>query len=158
MDGNLPEGALPNSDLSDSIPSRGRADFASQTSLPLDHLNAMFGLSFIFAATLLVGSFAYSFPSAEIDIQAPQMAEYRVDINSGRWVEFANLPSIGKKTAQSIVEYGKSIGGYRSVEQLLEVKGVGQKTLAVMEPYLNPMPATFAAKPVALPESLKPSH
>ena len=90
--------------------------------------------------------FACFYGSAEIENQVPQLAEYRVGINSDRWVEFANLPSIGKKTAQSIVEYGQAIGGYRSVDQLLEVKGVGEKTLARIRRYIISMHPSVVAE------------
>ena len=131
MDGNLREGVPSRAVVNAPGPDAAIDRFASQASLPLGHLSAMFGVSCILAAALLVGSLACFFRSSEIETQSVQLAEYKVDINSSRWVEFANLPSVGKKTARSIVEYGQAIGGYRSFEQLLEVKGVGQKTLAL---------------------------
>lgn len=39
------------------------------------------------------------------------------------------LTGIGLKKAQAIVEYRQKIGGFQRIEQLLEVKGIGAKTL-----------------------------
>jgi len=125
----------------DSLGSRRRPNkndwgerFFQQTPPPYRHLNAMFGLGVVFAIVLLVFAATCFYRTADIDSQLPLQADYRVSINTDRWVEFANLPRIGEKTARSIVEYGKTIGGYRSVDQLLNVKGVGHKTLAAIRP------------------------
>lgn len=79
----------------------------------------------------------YFFGFTDIDTQTHRTARYRVDTNCPRWAEFANLPAIGEKTAQSIVKYGQEIGGFGSTKQLLEVRGVGAKTLAKIQPFLT---------------------
>ena len=89
MDGDLRGDASLNADAGDPIRRDGRARSPAQASLPLDHLTAMFGLSIILAASLLVGSFACFFDSDEVETQVPRLAAYRVSINSDRWVEFA---------------------------------------------------------------------
>ncbi len=97
----------------------------------------MLGLAI--AAALLMGMCLpiYFQGNTDIDTQSRQQANYRVDVNCLRWTEFANLPTIGEKTAQSIVKHGQEIGGFGSVSQLLEVKGIGVKTMAKIEPFLT---------------------
>ena len=54
-----------------------------------------------------------------------------VDINTANAEELArHLSGVGKNTAQRIIEYREKIGGFVSLEQLLEVKNIGPKTLA----------------------------
>lgn len=54
-----------------------------------------------------------------------------VDINTASAAELARvLSGIGKIKAQRIVEYRDKMGGFVSLEQLTEVKGIGPKTLA----------------------------
>ena len=53
-----------------------------------------------------------------------------VNINTASAQELAdNLTGIGEKKALLIVERRSSVGKFTSAEQLLEVKGIGQKTL-----------------------------
>ncbi len=55
---------------------------------------------------------------------------FAVDINTASAPELAReLSGIGPVKAQRIIEYREKIGGFRSVEQLIEVKGIGPKTL-----------------------------
>ena len=103
---------------------------------PKQHLIAMFSIGIAVSMLMLFTMPFYFFGATDVDTQTPLGARYRVDINSSRWAEFANLPSIGEKTAKSIVKHGEEIGGFRSVDQLLEVKGVGAKTLAKIQPFL----------------------
>jgi competence ComEA-like helix-hairpin-helix protein len=51
----------------------------------------------------------------------------KIDINKATEEDLIALPSIGIKTARAIVAYGKAIGGYKSIEQLQLVRGVGKK-------------------------------
>lgn len=50
-----------------------------------------------------------------------------VNINTSGVAEMATLPGIGIKTAEAIVDYRKSIGKFSRLEQIMDVKGIGQK-------------------------------
>lgn len=52
-----------------------------------------------------------------------------LDINEAPAETLEKLPGIGETTALRIVRYRESSGGFRTVEQLLRVKGIGRKTL-----------------------------
>lgn len=53
-----------------------------------------------------------------------------LDINSASAEQIADgLKGIGLKKAQAIVDYRTSVGPFKSMEDLLNVKGVGKKTL-----------------------------
>ncbi len=96
----------------------------------------MFGIA-ITASVLMLFTMPFYFSgSTDVDTQMPLEARYRVDINCPHWAEFANLPAIGEKTAKAIVEHGQEIDGFGSIDQLLEVKGIGAKTLAKIQPFL----------------------
>ena len=51
----------------------------------------------------------------------------KVDLNKATEEELEALPGIGVKTARAIVDHRKTIGRFKSMEQLLRVRGVGDK-------------------------------
>jgi competence protein ComEA len=51
--------------------------------------------------------------------------------------ELDMLPGIGPVLAQRILDYRAEIGGFLSVEELLEVKGIGEKTLDKILEYIT---------------------
>ena len=52
----------------------------------------------------------------------------KIDINKATEEDLVAFPGIGIKTARAIITYRKAIGGYKSLEQLRLVRGVGDKT------------------------------
>ena len=61
----------------------------------------------------------------------------RVNLNSASQADLENVKGIGPVTATKILEHRRAIGGrYASVDQLLDVPGIGAKTLARLRPYL----------------------
>ncbi len=53
-----------------------------------------------------------------------------VNINTADVQELTKLKGIGEKKAEAIVAWRKANGDFKTVEQLLEVKGIGEATLA----------------------------
>jgi competence protein ComEA len=54
---------------------------------------------------------------------------YLIPINTATVADLEELPGIGPKTAQAIVDYRSAHGPFRSLEEILEVKGIGEVTL-----------------------------
>lgn len=78
---------------------------------------------------------------------------YRIDLNRCQWVELAQVTGIGETLARRIVELRQQRGGFRSQDELLEVKGIGPKKFAEIQPYLLPLevPAASSAVPSGTP-------
>ncbi|MFS3128756.1 helix-hairpin-helix domain-containing protein [Nocardioides sp. Bht2] len=60
-----------------------------------------------------------------------------VNLNTASLTELDDLPGVGPVTAQAIVEWRDANGGFRAVDQLLEVDGIGEKTLADLAPHVT---------------------
>ncbi len=58
-----------------------------------------------------------------------------ININTATKSELMTLPGVGETTAERIVVYRKEKGQFTSVEQLMEVKGIGKKKLERLAPF-----------------------
>lgn len=52
-----------------------------------------------------------------------------LDLNVATWAELAALPGLGEQRARDVVARRESIGPWHSVEELLEIKGIGPATI-----------------------------
>lgn len=53
-----------------------------------------------------------------------------ISLNSATAAELQTLPGVGEKTAQAIIQHRDATGGFSSVDDLLEVKGIGPSKFA----------------------------
>src|SRR5882762_9508482 len=60
-----------------------------------------------------------------------------VNINTASVKELDALPGIGTKTAALIVEYRQKNGPFKKIEELMNVRGVGEKSFLKLKPQLT---------------------
>jgi competence protein ComEA len=60
-----------------------------------------------------------------------------VNLNSATLEQLDSLPGVGPVTAQKILDWRSTHGAFTSIDELLEVDGIGEKTLADMAPHLT---------------------
>ena len=60
-----------------------------------------------------------------------------VHLNSADQAALESIPEVGPVTALAILEYRAEIGSFSSIDQLLEVSGVGPATLEAIRPYVT---------------------
>lgn len=60
-----------------------------------------------------------------------------VNINTASLEELETLPSIGEVRAQAIITYRETNGGFRTIEELQEVSGIGEKIFADVAPHIT---------------------
>ncbi len=67
-----------------------------------------------------------------------------VDLNRGSAEELRGLPGIGPVLAERVVQYRREHGTFASIRDIQNVKGIGVKRFAQLEPYLHVGPTPLA--------------
>lgn len=70
-----------------------------------------------------------------------------VNINTANSDELQQVPGIGPATAEKILQMRKSYGAFKSVDDLLSIRGIGKKRLEKMRKYLTVSKASATNKP-----------
>lgn len=61
----------------------------------------------------------------------------QVDINSASAAELQKVPGIGPALAQRIIQFREEHGPYERIDDLLNVRGIGVRSLERLRPYLT---------------------
>lgn len=64
-------------------------------------------------------------------------AKGKININTADLSELQEIPGVGEKKAQSIMEYRELNGNFQSIEQLQEVQGIKGKTFDKVKDYIT---------------------
>ena len=62
----------------------------------------------------------------------PPVLNAKVSLNSATLSELDSLPGVGPAIAQKILDYRRTRGGFRSIEQIIDVPGIGPKKFEKM--------------------------
>jgi competence protein ComEA len=83
----------------------------------------------------------------------PAMAQVEkggtVNVNTATVQELQLLPRVGPALAQRILEFREKNGPFKSPEELMRVKGIGEKSFALLKPYVT------TSGPTTLKEKVK---
>ena len=60
-----------------------------------------------------------------------------IDVNKATKKEFEQLPCIGPVIAQRIIDYREQIGRFKTLDELLNIKGIGNKTFNKFKLYIK---------------------
>ena len=88
------------------------------------------------AALTVVAWAAPSRATAPAPVRAAAADGRPVDINSASSADLEGVPGIGKSLAQRILAFREKNGAFGSVDDLLKVQGIGEKSLEKLRPYL----------------------
>ncbi len=85
----------------------------------------------------VVGAPQATVPSAPAGSETPGAPPTLVNLNTATQAELETLPDVGPVTALAIVTWRDQHGGFTSVDELLEVDGIGDVTLQKLAPYVT---------------------
>lgn len=63
--------------------------------------------------------------------------ELIVDLNDATEAELNLLPGVGEKLAGDILKYRDDVGGFRSVEELMNIRGIKEGRLLSLKKYIR---------------------
>lgn len=75
--------------------------------------------------------------AASVPARGAPSPAYPVNLNTASEADLDSLPRIGPATAAAIVEWRDMNGGFKAVEDLLNVRGIGPATLEALRPYVT---------------------
>jgi competence protein ComEA len=98
----------------------------------------------VLAAVMASVLLAAAAPSAQSTSPAPSPAPAgvprTVDLNTASMADLEGLPGIGRQTAQRIVEHRQKNGPFKKIEELMNVKGIGEKSFLRLKPLITVAP------------------
>ena len=63
--------------------------------------------------------------------------EHPINLNTATLTELMQLPRVGPRTAERILAFRQEHGPFQRVEDLMQVRGIGEKTFLRLRPYLS---------------------
>lgn len=101
----------------------------------------MRALLVILAAVALAATVASADQKAAAPAKAAAAAKATsaspVNLNTATQAQLETLPGIGAKAAQRILEYRQKNGSFKKIEDLMNVKGIGEKAFLKLKPLLT---------------------
>ena len=88
----------------------------------------------------ICGTVLITSPALKASAQAPQAeaqaASKAINLNLATVDQLETLPGIGRKTAERIVEHRTKNGNFKKIEELMNVKGIGEKSFLKLKPMI----------------------
>lgn len=97
----------------------------------------IYGLMVVAALSIQIQA-AHAIAPQDADTSAMQSVSMtqKINLNTASQSELESLPGVGASKAKAIIAYRENIGEFLEVEQLTEVRGIGEKMLNKIRAYV----------------------
>jgi competence protein ComEA len=92
---------------------------------------------FLLSSVLIFAAASAASVAAQTEKKSSTAAELKVDINEAGVAELAKLPGIGEQVAKRIVAYREENGPFEKAEELMNVRGIGEKSFLKLQPHVT---------------------
>jgi competence protein ComEA len=99
-----------------------------------------FVIAVLVALGLSVATVSAQGNSQRASASSSASASAPINLNTATAAQLETLPGIGKSTAERILEYRQKNGSFKKVEDLMNVRGVGEKSFLKLKPLVTVAP------------------
>ena len=97
-------------------------------------------LPFVLMAVLALGVSSPVLAQKATKLAVSSTSSDIINLNTASAAQIATLPGIGPKTADLIIQYRQKNGGFKKVEEIMNVRGVGEKSFLKLKSRITVTP------------------